>query len=238
MLVGGDVTSGGGTKAPTVSFTTDFGSACALPAGSWLITSPSSASSSVSCSVTLDLKPAARNVARASATLCSETSGTVVVFGPWETESVTEEPREAVELPGGSWSTTSPAGRLLSTAARPTVKPAACSCAAAVSYVCPITAGTATGFGPLDTLTRTEAPSTTILPGGGSCAVTMSDCLSDGTSWTSASSPRLVSSFTAVSRDLPTSDGTLTFFLPLETRIVTMLPFGCREPATGSCSNT
>src|SRR6185295_1782193 len=70
--VAGVVTSGGGTYVPTVSFTTVFGSAWAFPAGSWLITSPSSASSSVSWSVTLDLKPAARSVARASATLWSE----------------------------------------------------------------------------------------------------------------------------------------------------------------------
>ena len=36
----------------------------------------------------------------------------------------------------------------------------------------------------------------------------------------------------------PTSEGTPTFFFPLETRIVTMLPFGWREPASGSWSKT
>jgi hypothetical protein len=47
-----------------------------------------------------------------------------------------------------------------------------------------------------------------------------------------------VSSATAVSRDFPTSDGTAIFFLPVETRIVTMLPFGSPVPAVGSCSKT
>ena len=49
---------------------------------------------------TATLNPAARSVARASATVCSETSGTVIVVGPFDTESVTDEPFDAVELPG------------------------------------------------------------------------------------------------------------------------------------------
>ena len=91
------VTSGGGTNCPIVSVTIDFGSAWLLPAGSWDITSPSRDSSSVSCRTTATLKPAARSVARASGPVCSETSGTVTVVGPFETDSVTEEPFEAVE---------------------------------------------------------------------------------------------------------------------------------------------
>ena len=130
---GGVVTSGGGTYVPTVSVTTDFGSACVLPAGSWDMTSPSSDWSSVSCRVTATLNPAARSVARASATVWSDTSGTVTVFGPCETDSVTDDPFDAVELPGGLWSTTSPAGRSLSTSTRPTVNPADWSWAAATS---------------------------------------------------------------------------------------------------------
>jgi hypothetical protein len=55
------------------------------------------------------------------------------VVGPSETESVTDEPFEAVELPGGLWSTTWPAGWSESTSTRPTVKPADWSCAAAES---------------------------------------------------------------------------------------------------------
>ena len=98
---GGGVTSGGGTYVPTVSVTSDLGSACAFPAGAWDITSPSSDGSSVSCLTTVTLKPAALSVARASGAVWSETSGTVTVVGPFETDSVTGEPFEAVELPGG-----------------------------------------------------------------------------------------------------------------------------------------
>ena len=45
-----------------------------------------------------------------------------------------------------------------------------------------------------------------------------------------------MSSATAESRDSPTSDGTVTFRLPLETRTVTREPFGWRVPGSGSCS--
>ncbi len=125
--------SGGGTYVPTVSVTSASGSASLSAGGSCEITTPSSVSSSVSCRVTPTRKPAARSVARASATVWKETSGTVTVDGPCETESVTDEPRVAVELPGGLWVTTSPPGSLLSTSTRPTVKPADWSCAAASS---------------------------------------------------------------------------------------------------------
>ena len=57
---GAGVTSGGGTNSPTVSVTTESGSACVPPAGSCDMTRPSSASSSVSCRTIDTRKPAAR----------------------------------------------------------------------------------------------------------------------------------------------------------------------------------
>ena len=82
---------------------------------------------------------------------------------------------------------------------------------------------------------RTEEPATSTTPGRGFCAVTMPDWRSEFTSTTVASSRRVVSSATAASRDLPTSDGTVTFGFPLETRIVTIDPFWSCVPGSGSC---
>ena len=98
---GGGVTSGGGTNSPIDDRHDRVGHRPASRrAGPGDMTRPSSASSSVSCRVTWTRKPAARSVARASGPACSDTSGTVSVCGPRETESVTGEPRVAVELPG------------------------------------------------------------------------------------------------------------------------------------------
>ncbi len=76
------------------------------------------------------------------------------------------------------------------------------------------------------------------MPARGFCAVTMPDWRSEFTSTTVASRSRCVSSATAVSRDLPTTNGTVTFGLPVETSTVTMLSFGSRVPGSGSCWKT
>ena len=98
-----------------------------------------------------------------------------------------------------------------------------------------MTLGTATGFGPDETLIRTEEPATTTTPGFGFWAVTWFACCEELTCTTLGSSCRRVSSATAASRDLPTRLGTVTFGLPLETRIVTIDPRGCFVPGSGSC---
>src|SRR6187200_1944515 len=100
----------------------------------------------------------------------------------------------------------------------------------------PTTFGTATGFGPEETLIRTDAPAVTTTPGRGSCAVTTFGGRSEGTDTTFASRPLVVSSATAASRDSPTREGTVTFGFPLDTRIVTSDPFGSLVPSSGSCS--
>ncbi len=103
----GVVTSGGGTYRPTVRVTTDFGSACALPAGSCDMHEP--VERLVLGLLAHDGDPeAGRDQASRARRGPSgaETSGTVTVVGPFETDRVTGEPFEAVELPGGLWSTT------------------------------------------------------------------------------------------------------------------------------------
>ena len=91
-------------------------------------------------------------------------------------------------------------------------------------------------MGPDETLIRTDAPASTTTPGCGFCAVTWFAGFAELTCTTFATRSRCVSSATAASRDLPTSEGTVTFGLPLETRIVTIDPFCSFVPASGSCS--
>ena len=67
---------------------------------------------------------------------------------------------------------------------RATPKPARCSSDAAWSYGSPTTFGTATGFGPFETLIRTWVPSTTTVPAPGDCAVTVPSSRSELTSTT------------------------------------------------------
>ena len=92
-----------------------------------------------------------------------------------------------------------------------------------------MTLGTATGFGPDETLIRTEEPGD---DDDARLRVLRRDLVrllvEELTCTTLGSSvARRVSSATAASRDLPTRLGTVTFGLPLETRIVTIDPRGC-----------
>ena len=230
------VAGGGSTKRPTKIVTVAPGLAWDAPVGSWEMTMPSSVGSSVSWSTTLTLKPEASSVDRAVASSDDVTSGIDVVVGPFETVSVTVEPLAASELPFGSWPTTTSFGWSSSTSRRATAKPAPWSCDAAWSYRSPTTDGTATGFGPFETLMRTVEPSITTVPPLGACAVTIPGSSSEETSTTFGSSPAFVSASTASSRRAPTTSGTFTFAFPVETRTVTIDPFVRRVPAPGSCS--
>ena len=157
-----------------------------------------------------DARPEARIVERRpvrSSSRCPVTSGTADVVGPFETESVTVEPREPSDPPDGSCRVTSPAARSESTSIRETSKPAERSSAAAWSYGAPTTLGTVTGLGPLDTLIRTCVPSTTTVPALGDWAVTEPSSRSELTSTTWATSPARVSSATASSLVCPTTLG-------------------------------
>ena len=96
------------------------------------MTTLSNVSTSVSCCVTLTLKPAAVSVAFASACVCPVTSGSGVVCGPFETERLTVEPLVAVDVAARHLAHDDP-GRLVALdVVRATAKPAACSCSDAV----------------------------------------------------------------------------------------------------------
>ena len=74
------------------------------------MTTPSKVSTSVSCGVTVTLNPAAVSVAFASASVRPVTSGSGVVCGPFETESVTVEPFVAVDDPARNLADDDPGG--------------------------------------------------------------------------------------------------------------------------------
>ena len=69
----------------------------------------------MSCGTTLKRKPDACNVCSAEPTSRLVTSGTVEVFGPFETVSLTVEPFPADPPPTGSWPITVFFGWLSST---------------------------------------------------------------------------------------------------------------------------
>src|SRR5262245_43009573 len=102
----------------------------------------------------------------------------------------------------------------------------------------PTTAGTSTGCGPFDTLIQTVVFTVTLVPSGGSCASTSPAGLLEGTSRTFGFRCCRASASTAAVDCWPTTPGTSTFGRPVETQIVTSLPFGMRLPATGSCLKT
>ena len=191
------------TKRPTKRVTSVFGFACEPPTGSCEM-HDAVAARSRRCPRARHAcgSPAFSSVVWAIATSWVVTSGTAEVDGPFETETVTVEPREPSDPPFGSWSVTIPAAWSESTSIRETPKPARWSSDAACSYGSPTTFGTVTGRGPFDTLIRTCVPSTTTVPAPGDCPVTVPSSRSELTSTTWASSPARVSSATASSARL------------------------------------
>ena len=227
---------GGAEKRPTVIVTVVPGFAVSPGPGVWVRTTPSWDGSVVSMTSTSTLKPELRSVAIASARLKLVTSGTADSFGPFDTKTVIVAPFEASVFAGGSIWTTTPFGSFDSTSRRATAKPAPWSVPAACSYGTPTTGGTAMGFGPCETLIRTVSPLTSRVPAFGNWPVTVPDSLSELIRCTLAFSPRSVSAATASVACWPITPGTVTFGLPLDTRMTTVLPLSMRSPGAGCWS--
>ena len=146
-----------------------------LPGGSCEMTTPSNVSTSVSCCVTATLKPGGLQRRPRVGDASGRHVRHGVVCGPFETESVTDEPlrRRRVARRALGDDDPRPAGRSRRRRDRRR-SPADWSCGAP-RVVEPTTVGTAIGFGPVEKLIRTDAPSTSTVPARGSCAVTMPD---------------------------------------------------------------
>ena len=176
----------------------------------------------------MTLKPAACSVCRAAATRASLRH--LSVAGPFDTETSPSSRRRSScrPVPGHDVPL-----RLLALdvgrGRRRTPPPGAALPRARTS---PTTDGTATGFGPFETLIRTFEPATSTVPGCGSCAVTVS------AGWAELTPTARVEPALRQLRDgfvgvLPTTSGTVTFGFPVETRIVTMLPSREARPRLG-----
>jgi len=91
----------------------------------------------------------------------------------------------------------------------------------------PVGGGSA-GKGSTVKLTVSNGPKTSTVPAG----------FADGTGRRRGLSPSFVSAATASVELVPTRSGTSAFGRPVETQIVTSLPFAIRLPASGFCLNT
>src|SRR5207244_8214791 len=166
-------------------------------------------------------KPEFRSVATAEARSKLVTSGTAAVVGPFETPSVTVDPRGCSVFAPGSIPTTVPFGSFESTSRFATANPAACSWDAACSYGRPSTDGTATGLTPCEMLILTVVPWTTFEPGFGASAITVpagsDEWISTGWNF----SPTDASAAAASADDLPRTSGPVVLGFPVDTSIVT-----------------
>src|SRR5580765_4399681 len=102
--------------------------------------------------MTRGLKPESCRDCSAEARSRLVTSGTVDVFGPFDTVTLTVAPFPADWPADGSWLITLFAGSFESTNVGLTLKPSARSTDVAVASGWPTTVGTETGVGPFDTL--------------------------------------------------------------------------------------
>src|SRR4051812_46143467 len=225
---------GGGSpvgKLPTVIVTVEPGLAFVPPVGDWLSTMPPSPGSVTSCRTIRATKPALSSVDCADPSSWLVTSGTVAFCGPFETLRVTVE--RGLALPLGLWSTTMPFASSLSTSLRSTAKPSFRSAELASAYVRPITEGTLTLAGPLETLIRTVLPLVITLPAAGSWPVTVPTGRLDATSKAFGCRPALTSAVTASSRELPITLGTGTVAFPFDTVISTVPCLAIFSPGSG-----
>src|SRR5581483_6739462 len=166
------------------------------------------------------------------------TSGTCVVAGPFETDSVIFVPLDTWLPGGGSELTTTPGARSDWMSTRETTKPWPSSADFAFAYGCPVTSGTGIGLAPRETLMRTCVPFTTLSPGDGNWPVTVSGSAGEKMRTTCGFRPTAASASTAsVTLRLRTS-GTVTFGLPVETLSVTVEPLPTFEPPPGFSSKT
>ena len=170
---GGVVTSGGGTYDPIVILTSEV--EVGLRVAGQVLGGGDAVERLVVRVLPLPRRGSRRH--GASRSRRRRSAGDVGARSPssaFETESVTDEPFDAVELPGGSCDD-SPAGRLDSTVTRPTVNLADWSCWPRPRTSGRRRSGRRPGLGPLETLIRTDEPSTSTVPDRGFCAVTIPD---------------------------------------------------------------
>src|SRR5690606_35903940 len=159
----------------TTIVTVEPGSSSDPGPGLVLMTRPASTSED-DCGWTLTVNPALSSAARASPSVWPVTSGTATVPAPLDTWTVTAVPGGTSCPAGGSCSTIRPSSTssLSTWTCSPRSRPAALRAWLASVTVMPRTSGTATGSGPLLTVSVTVEPTSASSPAGGSWRMTWS----------------------------------------------------------------
>src|SRR3954447_8512313 len=201
-------------------------------AGVWSSTTPTCAGSVTVCWRTRTLKPAPSSAVRASSSVLSETSGTVTALATVRSTAVF-----LATLPpaAGLWSITVPASSEDSSCVTlPTRRPAPSMALRALSSVSPVTSGTDTFSLPLDTVSVTVVPRSTVVPVCGETEITWPlATVSENAFSTSGLSPSAVSWSWACWLPRPTTLGIATWPGPPETLIVTTEPLSAVVPGRG-----
>src|SRR5581483_6216138 len=140
---------------PTWIVTTSPPFASVPAGGSCESTMPSWLGSVTGSYTTATEKLEPRRIDSAADCVCVVTSGTCVVAGPFETDSVIFVPLDTWLPGGGSELTTTPGARSDWMSTRETTKPWPSSADFAFAYGCPVTSGTGIGLAPRETLMRT-----------------------------------------------------------------------------------
>src|SRR5262245_36593927 len=159
--------------------------------------------------ITTGTRPAPAILATASAWLIPCTAGTFTVPCPFETESVTVEPRATCAASGGSWSTTTPCGCAELTVSVFVCSPCCASNCSALSACTPTTFGTVTCPGPVDTTAIICDPSSRDAPASGAWPTTSPGVPLPVLRTNSTLKPASVAVRSASACCRPTSDGTL-----------------------------
>src|ERR1700730_5183580 len=200
---------------------------CAPGAGLCRRTTPAFASSVVATGTVLVVKPASPSAAAASASLLPTTLGTAAMFEACATVRLTAPPACSGVPVAGDCESTVPGDCVVETrcVTVPTVRDALVSVASAAVWDWPVTAGTRTGAGPLDTSTVPGSPTCTSVPADGLVALTRpAGAVEFGCVLVVGLKPALRSRATACAALRPSTLISAAVPGPLETTMLTRVP--------------
>ena len=189
----------------------------------------------------LTVKPAFSSASVAATSVLSATPGTATSFGACATTRFTFPPVGSVAGAAGDCERTVSGVWLAETwsVIAPSARPAVVRFASASFCVWPVTSGTCTWAGPLETNTVTGLPTCTTIPADGSveitcpCATFALDC-----SCVFGLKPTLRSSLSAAEVVSPSTAGSAAVPGPAETRMLTRAPFPTSLPLDGVALTT
>src|SRR4029077_10769580 len=211
---------------------------CVPATGVWLITDPAGTVVLVAVVIAPTVRFAPVIAEEAAACVRPVTLGTATCGRPEETTSATALPTLTCVPATGVWLITDPAGTvvLVAVVIAPTVRFAPVIAEDAAACVRPVTLGTATCGGPDDTTSVTTLPALTRVPATGDWLITepAGTVVLGAVELPSPSDrPAPASALVAAASVSPTTLGTVTCGIPVDTTRATALPTFTCVPATG-----